>query len=146
MRYFVDTNVLLRFLNRADPPYGVSRAAVRILKARGDDVVTAAQNIAEFWNTLTRPATARGGYGLSTHDAEFRLGFIERHFPLLPDNSLIYAEWRQLIIAHRVSSVQVYDARIAALMKTHGVTHIVTLNKKDFARYTGIIALTPQEI
>lgn len=76
----------------------------------------------------------------------FRLRFIERHFPLLPDSPLIYTEWKQVIVAHHVSGVQVYDARIAALMKTYGVTHILTLNKKDFARYTRIVALTPQEI
>jgi predicted nucleic acid-binding protein len=53
MLYFADTNILLRFLNRADPDYALTRAAVRIIKARGDDVTTAAQNLAEFWNVLT---------------------------------------------------------------------------------------------
>lgn len=146
MLYFADTNILLRFLNRADPNYASARAAIRILKSRGDEVVTAAQNIAEFWNTMTRPATARGGYGFSPADAEFRLRFIERHFALLPDSPLAYDEWRRLVTMFGVSGVQVHDTRIAALMKTHQVTHIITLNKKDFSRYPGIIALTPQEI
>src|SRR5262245_22177175 len=105
MTYFADTNILLRFLNRADPNYTAARAAVRILKSRGDEVITAAQNLAEFWNTLTRPASARGGYGLSTSDAEFRLRFIERHFPLLPDSPLAYAEWRRLVTTLGVSGV-----------------------------------------
>lgn len=146
MLYFADTNILLRFLNRADPNYTAVRAAVRIIKSRGDDVVTSAQNIAEFWNTMTRPATARGGYGLSTTDAELRLRFIERHFALLPDSPLAYSEWRRLVTTHKISGVQVHDARIASLMITHQVTHIITLNKKDFTRYPGIIALNPQEI
>ena len=97
MLYFADTNILLRFLNRADPDYVVTRASVRIIKARGDDVTTAAQNIAEFWNVLTRPVTARGGYGLSITDAERRLPFIEHHFPLLPDNAVAYFAWKQLV-------------------------------------------------
>ncbi|MGE0883237.1 MAG: type II toxin-antitoxin system VapC family toxin [Blastocatellales bacterium] len=146
MIYFADTNILLRFLNRADPNYTATRAAVRILKSRGDGVVTAAQNLAEFWNTLTRPASARSGYGLSTVDAEFRLRYIERHFSLLPDSPLAYAEWRRLVTTSGVSGVQVHDARIAALMKTYQVTHIITLNKRDFLRYSGIIPLRPQEI
>ena len=146
MVYLADTNILLRFLNRADPNYVSARAAVRILKSRGDKIVTAAQNIAEFWNTMTRPATARGGYNFSPADAEFRLRFIERHFSLLPDSPRAYAEWRQLVTTLGVSGVQVHDAQIAALMITHQVTHIITLNKKDFTRYPGIIALTPQEI
>lgn len=146
MIYFADTNILLRFLNRADPNYTAIRSAVRIAKLRGDEVVTAAQNIAEFWNTMTRPATARGGYGFAAVDAEFRLRFIERHFRLLPDSPFAYAEWRRLVTTLGVSGVQVHDAKIAALMKTHRVTHIITLNKKDFVRYSGIIALKPQEI
>src|SRR6266571_1960031 len=100
MLYFADTNILLRFLNRADPDYTVTRAAVRIINTRGDDVTTAAQNIAEFWNVLTRPVTARGGYGLSVTDAERRLPFIERHFPLLPDHAAAYFEWKRLVVAH----------------------------------------------
>src|SRR5437762_4948763 len=99
MLYFADTNILLRFLNRADPDYTVTRAAVRIIKARGDDVTTAAQNIAEFWNVLTRPVIARGGYGLSVTDAERRLPFIERHFPLLPDHAAAYFEWKRLVLS-----------------------------------------------
>jgi predicted nucleic acid-binding protein len=146
MIYFVDTNILLRFLNRADPNYLTSRAAVRIIKARGDEVVTAAQNIAEFWNVLTRPATARGGYGLSVVDAERRLRFVERHFSILPASPSAYHEWKRLVVTHSVSGVQVYDARIAALMKVHGVSHILTLNKSDFARYSGVTALSPWEV
>ncbi len=65
MTYFIDTNILLRFLNRVDRNYPSIRTAVRILKMRGDEIVTASQNLAEFWNVLTRPATARGGYGFS---------------------------------------------------------------------------------
>lgn len=65
MVYFADTNILLRFLTRSDPDYTVIRAAARIIKTRGDEIVTSAQNIAEFWGVLTRPASARGGYGLS---------------------------------------------------------------------------------
>lgn len=135
-----------RFLNRADPNYTAIRAAVRIIKSRGDEVVTTAQNIAEFWNTMTRPAVARGGYGFSPIDAEFRLRFVERHFHLLPDSPFAYTEWRRLVTTLGVSGVQVHDAKIAALMKAHYVTHIITLNKKDFIRYPGITALKPQEI
>ena len=37
------------------------------------------------------------------------------------------------------------DARIAALMLAHGVTHILTLNPTDFARYQDITPVTPSE-
>jgi hypothetical protein len=42
-----------------------------------------------------------------------------------------------------VSGVQVHDARIAAAMRVHGVTHLLTLNTGDFTRYPGITAVHP---
>ncbi len=146
MTYFIDTNILLRFLNRVDRNYPSIRTAVRILKMRGDEIVTASQNLAEFWNVLTRPATARGGYGFSVQDAAYRLQFIERNFPLLPDIPAVFFEWKRLLLAHNVTGVQVHDARIAALMKVHGSTRILTLDQKDFVRYHGITAINPQQI
>jgi predicted nucleic acid-binding protein len=146
MTYFVDTNILLRFLHRADPNYSSIRAAVKILKIRGDEMVTASQNFAEFWNVLTRPATARGGYGYSVQDAAYRLQFIELNFPLLPDVPAVFFEWKRLLLAYNITGVQVHDARIAALMKVHGVSRILTLNQKDFARYQGLAAVNPQQI
>ncbi len=146
MIYLVDTNVLLRFLFRADPEYTAIRAAVRILKARGDETFAALQNISEFWNVLTRPATVRGGYGLSITEAQYRLKFIERHFRVVPDPPSIYAEWKQIVISHSVKGVQVHDARIAALMKAHGIPRILTLNKSDFLRYKFVTAFDPHDI
>ena len=47
---------------------------------------------------------------------------------LLPDNAAVYAQWRKIIVQYGVSGVQVHDARLAAAMYIHGVTHILTLN------------------
>jgi predicted nucleic acid-binding protein len=82
----------------------------------------------------------------TTVDAERRLKFIEKHFPLLPDTPKAYVEWKRLIIAHGVSGVQVHDARLVALMKAYNVTHAITSNASDFSRFPGIIAVTPHEI
>lgn len=95
---------------------------------------------------MTRPATARSGYGYSVQDAAYRLQFIERSFPLLPDVPAVFFEWKRLLLAYNVMGVQVHDARIAALMKVHNVDRILTLNQKDFARYQGITAINPQQI
>jgi len=49
------------------------------------------------------------------------------------------------VVSFGVSGVQVHDARLVAAMTVHGVTHILTLNPTDFARYTtvGIVAVDP---
>lgn len=50
---------------------------------------------------------------------------------------------RRLVIAHSVSGVQVHDARLAAAMKIHAVTHLLTLNPADFTRYPHITLVHP---
>jgi predicted nucleic acid-binding protein len=144
--YLADTNILLRFLLRYDPAYLAIRQAVRILKTRREQLVTTPQNITEFWNVCTRPTTARGGLGLSIEATERRVRLLERHFHVLPDSPGIYQEWRTLVLAHGVVGVQVHDARLAAAMKMHGVTHILTINVADFRRYPGITAVAPEDI
>jgi predicted nucleic acid-binding protein len=37
--------------------------------------------------------------------------------------------------------VQVHDARLAAAMYAHGISHILTFNGNDFRRYPGISAI-----
>jgi len=143
MIILLDSGILLRLVDRADPLHSSVRASVRALKVRGNRLVMAPQNVAEFWNVCTRPATARGGLGLSIGETETRLRLLERIIRLLPDTPVAYSIWRSLVVSLGISGVQVHDARLAALMYSHGVTHLLTLNTPDFQRYAGITAMDP---
>jgi predicted nucleic acid-binding protein len=48
MNVLTDTGVLLRLPERSDPHHAAVRRAVRALRDRGDTLVAAPQNIAEF--------------------------------------------------------------------------------------------------
>jgi predicted nucleic acid-binding protein len=146
MRYLVDSNVLLRLLQRNDPHHSTIRQAVRALLARGDELCCAPQNIVELWNVSTRPATARGGFGLTTAEADRRVRLIERVFTVLDETPAVYPEWRRLVVSHSIMGVQVHDARIVAVMNVHGVTHLLTLNGADFSRYVGITCVAPDQV
>ena len=61
MPVLLDTGVLLRLFERLDPNYSDVRAVLKLLWARGDEMVITPQNAVEFWNVSTRPVTARGG-------------------------------------------------------------------------------------
>ena len=39
-----------------------------------------------------------------------------------------------------------HDAQLVAAMHIHGVTHLLTLNVRDFARYPGITVVHPQTL
>ena len=142
----VDANALLRFFQRADPSHSTVREAIRRVRASGDDLCILPQNVTEYWNVATRPASARGGFGLTLQEADRQVQIMERLFHLLPDTPAIYTEWRRLVVQVGVSGVQVHDARIAACLRVHGVTRLLTLNTKDFARYSGFTAVDPAQI
>jgi predicted nucleic acid-binding protein len=146
MRILVDTGVLIRLFERTDSQHQVVLRAVNTLWANGDELVVGFQNVTEFWNVCTRPKTARGGLGLSVPGAEARLRDVEAGFAILPEPPTAYRHWRQLIVTHGVLGKQVHDARLAALMGCHGITHILTLNGADFTRYPGVVALDPAAV
>jgi predicted nucleic acid-binding protein len=142
--YLVDTNVLLRFLHTADVSYPIVRSAVGELWTNSHELKTTSQNLTEFWNTSTRPVN-RNGYGLMASEANQLLQRAEDLFPLFPESPAIYLEWRRLVVQYSVLGVQVHDARLVAAMISHEVTHILTFDTEDFARYEpeGIIAVNP---
>ncbi len=145
-RCLLDTNIILRLSQRNDPRYQEVRASLRVLRSRDFELCYISQCLAEFWNVCTRPAAARSGYGLSVAETDWRARLIERLFTLLPDSRQIHDQWRQLVVYHSVMGLQVYDARIVAAMKAHAVSHLLTLNKKDFTRYPEITVVAPPEL
>jgi hypothetical protein len=46
-------------------------------------------------------------------------------------------------VEHRVSGAQVHDARLVAAMLAHGISHLLTLNDRDFTRYSSITVMHP---
>jgi predicted nucleic acid-binding protein len=146
MDVLADSGILLRLLEPTDPLHAAIDQAVRVLHARGDRIVIAPQNVAEVWNVCTRPATARGGYGLSIAETDRRLSIIEAVFAVLSEPSTAYRLWRSLVMAHAVQGKQVHDARLVALMQAHGIMDILTLNGSDFARFPGITPIAPASL
>jgi predicted nucleic acid-binding protein len=61
MATLLDSGILLRFFVSTDAEAQPIRHAFRTLRRSREPVYVASQNVAEFWNVSTRPATARGG-------------------------------------------------------------------------------------
>jgi predicted nucleic acid-binding protein len=141
----LDTNILLRWIKPDDRDYPLVSSAIERLLQDGNALCRTSQNVAEFWNTCTRPL-GQNGYGLSPEQTDQRVKLFENNLRLLPDSVAVHEEWRKLIVAHNVRGVQVHDARLAAAMRVHGVERILTFNEADFARYPGIEAVHPRTI
>lgn len=145
--YLIDTNILLRLLHRNDPRHVIVRSAIRTLRTQNHTLHVTSQNLVGFWNASTRPIN-RNGFGLTPTETGNLLQLAERLLPLLPDSPTIYPEWKRLVMDYGVSGVQVHDARLAATMIVHQVTHILTFNTSDFIRYApeGMVAVDPTTI
>jgi predicted nucleic acid-binding protein len=92
----VDTNILLRITRRSDPQHKTIETALARLAERGTVLCFTQQNIAEFWNAMTRP-TASNGLGLSIQETDRAVRAIESGMSLLPDNEMVYREWRRIV-------------------------------------------------
>ena len=147
MFYLVDSNILLGYAGRTHTMHRIVRDAVRTLHADGHALQVVSQNFVEFWSVATRPVV-RNGLGLTLAEAEWQLRLVERVFPMLDDSPKVYPEWRRLVVAHGVSGVKVYDARLVAFMLANSITHILTFNTADFKRYSpeGVVAVDPRTV
>jgi predicted nucleic acid-binding protein len=141
-RCLVDTNVLLRLENPHSDDHSVCDGAIRSLQRRDALLYYTLQNASEFWNVSTRPLD-RNGQGLTSERAAQGLSLIEQKMTLLSDNERVYTEWRRLVVTCHVKGVQVHDARLAAAMIAHQIPQILTLNGRDFDRFTEIEAIHP---
>jgi predicted nucleic acid-binding protein len=97
----VDTNVLLRRTQPGNSQYDVAVESVRRLLATAEPVHYTLQNIAEFWNVITRPVSSNG-MGVAAAVALAEVEKIERAMELPPDSPAMYGEWKRLVLQHGV--------------------------------------------
>jgi predicted nucleic acid-binding protein len=145
MSYLVDTNVLLRSVQKTHPMQLDSTRAIELLIYRGEILSVIPQNLIEFWAVATRP-TLNNGLGMSVDETAQHIAAFKTTFELLPDTDSIFKEWQRLVVRHQVIGKQVYDARLVAAMSVHKLTHLLTFNDGDFKRFTEIIVVNPQNV
>lgn len=149
MAYLIDTSILVRLANTADPHHAVAARAVLELHRRGEVLHLTPQVLVEFRNASTRPVTLNG-IGLLAVDAETHATTFEAQFPLLMETPDIYPAWKALVGALGVIGKQVHDARLVAVCHVHKVTHLLTFNVSHFTRMAsfgpGITVVDPASV
>jgi len=98
-RYLVNTNILLRWVKPDDHDYPLVVSAIDAVLQTGAVLCYTSQNLAEFWNTCTRPLD-RNGYALSPQEADKRAKVFEEKLHLVPDSLAVHQELRRLLVAH----------------------------------------------
>lgn len=130
--YLLDTNVVLRLIDRQDPKHIVCRAAIDILIRQQAEICLAPQILVEFWVVAARPAE-NNGLGWSPEETDMQIGHLCGFFPLRPEYPGIFDHWRRRIARQAaVRGKRAHDARIAAFMSFHGIGAVLALNPNDF--------------
>ncbi|MBO1056258.1 MAG: PIN domain-containing protein [Dolichospermum sp. JUN01] len=145
MKYLVDTNILLRLVQKNSPMHLDTQRAILTLKKQGNFLCIIPQNIIEFWAVATRPLD-KNGLGLSITQAEEESEKLKNIFILELDTPQIFTEWESVVIKYQVMGKQVHDARLAAAMVAHNITHLLTFNIDDFKRFSDIVVVDPRSI
>lgn len=140
--HFLDTNIVLRLLNTAAPEHEVVRRSVENLESGGEQLAIGLQVLVESWVVLTRPVE-NNGFGWSTAQAHGALSATRARFTVLVDDDDTATRWLDLVSTQSVSGKRAHDARIVALMASHGVSRILTLNDQDFAGMPQVVAVRP---
>lgn len=145
MPVLVDTNILIRTLDRDDPQYSNCLQALQEMTRKGDDPVICAQVLIEFWSVATRPR-AVNGMGLDSAQADLYIEKTLRSFPCVIEPPDVTDRWREVVVQFNVIGKQAHDARLIALMNAHGITRLLTLNAAHFARYHHIECVLPVDV
>ncbi|MBE9058425.1 PIN domain-containing protein [Sphaerospermopsis sp. LEGE 08334] len=145
MKYLVDTNILLRLVQKNSPMHLDTQRAILTLKKQGEFLCIIPQNIIEFWAVSTRPLD-KNGLGLSINQAEEESEKLKKIFILELDTPQTFTEWESLVIQYQVMGKQVHDARLVAAMLAHNITHLLTFNIDDFKRFSDIVVVDPRSV
>jgi predicted nucleic acid-binding protein len=100
------------------------------------------QVMRETWAVLTRPRLVNG-YGLDPQTALQTVNLTTNQFVLVPDTADVYFRWLGILASINISGKQVHDAYHVAAMRAHGITKILTVDKRDFVRYADVQVIIP---
>ena len=143
--YLLDTNILLRSRDIASPDYNLVDRTIRYLISNNHQCFITSQVLIEFWVVATRPV-AVNGFGWTPEETELSVQMLINQFEWLEETPDIFRLWFSLATTHKISGKRTHDLRIQAVVLAHNISHILTLNPKDFVEVEGITIVHPNSI
>lgn len=144
-RYLLDTNILLRLSDAASSDQSLMFSAIAQILTQSQECCITAQVLIELWVVATRPRNVNG-LGWTIEQTDTAIAQLSLQFALLPETEAIYPTWRNLVNTHRIKGKRTHDLRLIAVMLTHNVTHLLTLNPRDFPSLAEIKIVQPQDL
>ena len=143
--YLLDTNILLRSRDIASPDYNLVDRTIRYLISNNHRCFITSQVLIEFWVVATRPLSVNG-LGWTPEETELSVQMLINQFEWLEETPDIFRLWFSLATTYKISGKRTHDLRIEAVVLAHNISHILTLNPKDFVEVEGITIVHPNSI
>ncbi len=143
--YLLDTNILLRSRDIASPDQNLVDRTIKHLISNQHRCFITSQVVIEFWVVATRPIAANG-LGWTPEETEQAVQMLINQFDLLEETPDIFRLWLNLVTIYKISGKRAHDLRIQAVMLSHNISHILTLNPKDFVAVEGLHIIHPSTI
>lgn len=142
INYLLDTNIILRFTDSDSAEYELINNVISQILVEGGQCLITAQVITEFWVVATHPITVNG-LGWTVEKTEQAVQMLINQFDLLEKTPAIFPQWLSLVTSYRISGKRTHDVRIQAVMLTHNISHLLTLNPQDFVAIEGLEIIHP---
>jgi predicted nucleic acid-binding protein len=134
MRLLLDANVAIDLLVADRSRHREAYRLFERVSQSGSTLVLVPQVVSEVWNVLTRPAAANG-IGFPPLDAAQAIRGLASLCEFKPDPDSLTEDLLATASDKEVRGRQIHDARLAVLVRSHGLDGIITRNGADFARY-----------
>jgi predicted nucleic acid-binding protein len=135
-RILVDTSVLV---SATDQTRARSVACTDFLESTAGLRVSA-QVLREYAVVATRPVVVNG-LGLSVAQALENIEAICHVAALLPEDEPVHEALVELLRLHPVKGKRIHDANLVATAWVHRLTHVATLNARDFEAFEDVVAI-----
>jgi predicted nucleic acid-binding protein len=140
-KLFVDTNVLIHATIPAASLHQEAQQKLEENYQSGTEIWISRQILREFLAALTRPQPFSPALPINIVVAEAR--FYEARFEVADEGAEVTDRLFRLLSQIPAGGKHIHDANIVATMQSNGITHLLTENISDFARYSGHITIIP---
>jgi len=141
----IDTNLLARSLQPKHEQHTLAARAIETTRKLGYTPCVVPQVLYELWVVATR-SVEQNGLGLTVERATREVRSILRLYRLYRDERGVFDQWIQLVANFDIRGKVAHDARLVAAMQRHHMTHLLTFNHRDFARFPDISVATPGNV
>ena len=139
IKFLVDTNILVYALDRTSPFYPIARQILEECIQGSRQGIIAQQNLVECANVLFRD--------LKKEHSEIMLNLntiaLRCNLIIITPLPTTYFTFLNLCYTLKQRKREMFDVFLSATMLDNGITHIITVNEKDFTGIKGISVYNP---